>query len=305
MTEKGTQKEIDMTEETRLVVQDDPASILIFKEFDKIPSASLAKDLTDLALEVPDVLSEEEVRKHNRLKDRLAGAGNAVVGSFQQRAVLAEMIYAIHQEEDYKLLVQNGKAYTWVGFRKRLAPILGVGTGTIGEYIKIVRFGREVLGLSAGQLPDANGIITVNHVRGMCSGIDGRSSKDYAETVRPKSKTLEKKLEGYDGESWPEKLQSYYNQDVVHNFEDPTAINRPPQELAEQASQMLGRPNVWAEHLMDGDRVSGFAIHVQYADYEEDGMTVVGEHEKNELLFHGEPLPVIRDWLEDRMRVKT
>lgn len=281
-----------------------------------IPNLSMAKDISDLVSSTQDLMSPEEVTRVDRLASRLVYLGKNRMDSMQLRANEAELLYEVQQEQDWKLLrdpSSGNKFRTWYEFRDPLATIMGLSTGTIGFYLKIVRYGRQVLDIEPGYLSDVNGIVTIKHMLDVTSGHDGRSTDDLAVTVRPASKAFERRLrKDYEDVGDPEEvgwkplLKSYYYNEIAHVHDDPTAINLTPRELAEKAKDETGRPSFIPSIKIDEDGRVTYRIVVKLPDYEaEDGSTIVGEMETYTLEFKDSYISsTIRDWVSGKLGVK-
>jgi hypothetical protein len=62
---------------------------------------------------------------------------------------------------------------------------------------------------------------------------------------------------------------------------------------------MLGRPNFYAVRVSDG-----YKCFIRYADYEDGGVTVVGEIDECLIKFDGYVNPLIREWVEKRLGIQ-
>jgi hypothetical protein len=281
-----------------------------------IPNLSMAKDISDLVASTRSVLSPDEVVRIDRLKTRLTQLGKTRMSAMQYRAAEAELLYEVQQEEDWKLLIDpyNENAFrTWYEFRVPLATIMGVSTGTIGFYLKIVRYARQVLGIPPGELHEFNGIVTVKHMLDVTAGHDGRASDDLAVTVRPISTTFASRLQKDYGElgdpeevGWKPYLRAYYYTEVAHVHDDPSAINLTPGELAAKARDETGKPEFVASLKIDDDGKPVYKILVKLPDFEEeDGSTIVGEMETYQLRFDDSYVSaMVRDWVSQCLKVK-
>jgi hypothetical protein len=246
------------------------------------------------------------------LRRYLVGIVKAKHRAMKYQAAMAELSYEIQQAEDWKLLInpETEKRYKyWNEFREPFAEALGISTGTLGKWLKLVRYGREILHLEPGEFGDVNGLLTVNHMDEM-SVVDWRNP-NAAATVRPKTQTfkdyLEKNYVDEGSEGWDDLLRRYYNAEVRHQFDDPSAINRPAAELAAQARDRMGTPDFRAAWLFD-DRsvVYGLKLRVKYPDVEaDDGTTVMGDVDEYTLVFKDTFVPpAVRDWIGSRLRVQ-
>lgn len=273
-------------------------------EFSEVPNRSMVSDLNALVSLVPDVLSDEDQTRLARLKSRLATAAKGAMGAMYYRSVKAEALYDLQQEEDWKLLInlETGKRYRlWSAFRVPLASALNISVGTIGRHLFLVRYGRQVLKISPGEFAEGGGLMTVGHVADeLSTGCDGRAIEHFALTVRPKTPKFRDWLKkAYpDAEGYDDQLRLYY-ESIAHDYEDPSAINKPVSELMSQADEMLGRPNFYAVRV-----AGGYKCFVRYADHEEGGVTVVGEIDDSEFRFDGYVNPLIRKWVEGRLGIQ-
>lgn len=284
-----------------------------FDRFDQIadrPMAAALEDITRLISTSMDVMTSEDTERVQRFHQRLVTIGAAEVGSGWFKGVRAEVGYQIRDEQDFRLFVNPAteEPYkNWTEFRDVLAQALRVSPATLANHIKLVQIGRQVLGLAAGEFPSRGGITTVGHIQRVCAGLDGREGDDYGITVRPKTKKFQKILEAdYPGADYPEMLAKYYNESVAHDYEDPSAINRPARELGEQERDVLGSPDFRVKVLSDKGRYLGYEFEVTYPDIEEeDGQVIVGETDIFQILWKDQfiPQPVI-DWINRRLRAR-
>lgn len=275
------------------------------KEFDEVPSRSMVSDLNAMVSLVPDVLSEKDQARWDRLKSRLASVARGTMGAMYHRSIQAEALYDLQQEEDWMLLIdpETQKPYrTWSSFRAPLSSAIGIGVGTIGYHLRLVRYGREVLRIPPGEFAKGGGLTTVSHVANeLSTGCDGRAIEHFSATVRPKTEQFRKRLDKlYPGvEGYDEQIRMFYEEHVAHDYEDPSAINKPPSELANQADEALGRPNFYAVRTTDG-----YKCFVRYADYDEGGVTVVGEIDDCLIKFGDYVNPLVREWVEKRLGIQ-
>ena len=166
--------------------------------FDNMPDKSMAQDLSALVTFAPRVLQEAEVQQLQRLVGRLSTIGGAETVSRLEKSKTAEAVYDIQQERDWAVLInpQTGKSFRWFEFREKLATALRISTGTVGRYIKLVRYSRQVMRSEPGQFPFYGGIGTVGvMVDDLSAGLDGKKKESWAETVRPKTTKQKESLE--------------------------------------------------------------------------------------------------------------
>lgn len=294
-----------MKDDDALLVQDNVATVT---------DEALRKNILDLLERVPPALSKDDVERLDRLRERLFRAGRSLVSAYYHRSVLAEAITDIHDEEDWCLLVKgvehvrdplSGEVTerlvtfdTWAEFRPVLASALGISTGSIGNYIKMVKFAREVIGLAPGDFPHVGGIVTVGHMLDVTVGHDLRTG-NLVQNVRPKTEKFRRELEkAYpDKRSYADMLRQYFWDNVAHDYEDPSAINRPPRELREQADDVLGRPTI--DVFPTSDRM-GFEIVASIPIG--DGLASV--EERVSLKFEKRPAQTVLEWVAERLGVR-
>lgn len=264
---------------------------------------SMAKDLSDLLATVPDVLTSEEQAQYARLQERVIALGQSEMSALLHRSNAADALYDLQQEEDWKLLSdpQSGNSYrTWAEFREVLAVVTGISTGTIGHYLRLVRLAREVLGVEPGEFRSVGGLITVGHIDEIAS-FDGRSAQNLALIIRPKTAQARETLDKYEGEGYAGQLKAYFDE-IKHDYEDPSATNLPRKELGKKADEVLGRPSFSARRKPDDPLA--LIVQIKYADYQEDGVTIVGETDETIVRFDGYVNPFIRGWVEDQLGIK-
>jgi len=277
-----------------------------------VPNGSVVKAISDmmsLPLEVHDAVRVE------RLRSRLGQLGQAEMGSRVAAARKAEVIYDIQREEDWKQIVDprtNRPYRTWVHFREKLALMFSISTGSIGDYLAVVRMARSVFGVGSGDLPVVGGLTTVRACSRLFAGTDGRSSDDIRRTLRPVSKEAEFSLvkafgepaEREDGLSpWLDHAKRSFHQDYAHDLVDPTAINKSPAELNEQARQQSGRPRVTYEWADNDARHIRWSL--EYAPHTNEDGSVVETRDSDSGMLRLEkfvPTPVRED-LERKLRL--
>lgn len=281
----------------------------------EIPNLSMAKDISDLISSVPDILSPEERVRIERFTAKIVALGKRRMSAMEHRSAEAELIYEIQQDEDWKLLVDpsSGDRYrNWYDFRVILATMMGLSTGTLGYYLKISRYAREVLDVPEGKLHEVNGLVTVKHMLDVTTGHDGRSTDDLSVMVRPLTKAFEKTLTSNYSElgdpkerGWKPFLKAYYYIEVAHTHDDPSAINLTPGELAAKARQAIGAPEFFARLIVEDDKLK-YRIEVKHPDLEQpDGSTIVAETDTFTLSFEDNIVTaMVRDWVSKKLGVK-
>jgi hypothetical protein len=305
-----------MTEEAR-------DALIVPDEFNDIHNAAMIKDLQDIleGAPAPDVIQPAEMAAWRRLAGRLARVGKSAMSAMQHRSALAEEIYDIQLEEDYlrlynpdsrKVDEKTGEItwdyyQSWSEFREKLAKAVGIGVGTIGDYLKKVRYAREVTKLKPGEFAAQNGLVGFQHMIDVSSNHDGRLSGGMAANIRPKTVKFAEELQERYGElPYDELLTCYYHDDVKPDYDDPSAINKDQYELAAHAKDVTGAPDIWALELWR-DNWPRFKVIVNYPDYESaDGQEVVGSRDEYELTFNGSFVPVaVVDWVAKRLRARS
>ena len=284
--------------------------------FDEVKDRSVAKDLADIMAMFPDVLSSQEEIARKRLLNRLQEAGAHSVNSYFYRSRVAETLYLIQGEGDWRLCIkevstsESGREEVvrfrfWKDFRKVLAGALPISTGGIGRYLKLVRIYVEGMGFPLGKFAETGGILTVGHIETMIVGHDGRSPLLLKDSMRPKTAKFEEDLNReYPDLSFDMQLARYYEDYVAHDYRDPSALNKDPEELGRMADQRLGRPRFWSDRIWDGSSVIGYNVHIEYPDTEFEGQTIVGSSDVFELRFAGEVAPgVVREWVERKLGI--
>jgi hypothetical protein len=279
---------------------------MALRRLSEIQDKSLAKSLHDIVTLVDAVLTEEEVERVNRFINRMAQLGHTHVASKLLRCKKAELAHTIKAEADFTLFYSPaGKKYKdWTEFRPVLAQALTIAPSTLSDYISLVRFGREVLGMQEGDFVRYDGLTTVRHVRELCEGVDGRSSEDFGRTVRPKTvkfaERLAKDFPSEDGVAGS--LRRYYHEEqIFHDLTNPDAINRPIGELGDKAREELGAPKIIPRHAYVGDKICGYVIRVIYPDTDD----AIGLEEDFVLNFVDEFVPtVVREQIDHRLGIR-
>ena len=242
-----------------------------------VPNGSLVRsiqDMMDCSLGVHDAFKVE------RLRTRLAQLGQAEMGSRIASARKAEVIYNIQAEEDWKQLINadtDRPFQIWSEFRVKLKEMFAVGLGTIGDYLRTVRFARGVLDIEDGDLPMVGGLVTVRSVMELCTGIDARSTEDIAQTVRPVTEEAKAALLKYYGDAvepstpaeeiqWKPMVKAIFDERYRHDLKDPLAINKPPSELYQQSRDITGRPRVTYEWNGDGKVIKWSLEYAPHTD---------------------------------------
>jgi hypothetical protein len=240
-----------------------------------VPNGSLVKaigDMMDGLIEVHDAVKAE------RLRTRLGQLGQAEMGSRVAAARKAEVIYDIQGEEDWKQLLNpdTGEAFqTWSEFREKLKDTFAIGLGTIGDYLSIVRMARQVFGVEGGNLPMVGGLSPVRAVSGLFAGTDARANEDITRTLRPATMQVRDMLvkdfgppreRDDDLSPWLDHARRLFERDYAHDLVDPTAINKPPAELHEQAREYAGRPRVTYHRNGDGNDVKWILQYPHHTD---------------------------------------
>jgi len=274
-------------------------------EFEEIPNASMVQDLQNiLRLSPPeDVITQEEAQRWRRIAGRFKDAAIAVNNTWHYRSTLAVAITQIRDEEDWTVLSNaDGRRFEhWTEFRPVIASVFGMSERTVNTYLKHVQWGAQVLKLSHDEFVRSGGSLTVGHVLSICSGHDGRIAKDYLKSVRPKTPEVRQELnERYPDMEFVEQLQHYYREEVAHDPEDPSAINKFPDQLAEQAREMTGEASIWATRLYDKGQHIGYEIHIRYRAQED----YAGEEESYNIVFSEWMPDLIRSWVSSRLGIR-
>lgn len=280
------------------------------EEFNAVTNKSLARSLADVLTFEPRVMTPEEIGRLDRLRKRLSGIGVSLTSSYHHRSIMAEHLFDLQQDGDWEVLIdpETDKPYRWYSFRKKLSEILGISTGAIGRYLKLVRYGREVLEIPEGDFANVGGIATVGvMVDDYSAGIDGRQKEHFALTVRPRSSKLVNDLESrFPGRTYAAQLRLLFNQDVAYDFKDPEALNKPPSELREQARKDAGAPTITFGFSGNGSYATGLKWHVCYPDVEStDGQTVLGKEEIGEIVFDNQMPHVVREHLAKKLGIRS
>ncbi len=273
----------------------------------QILDKSLAKSLSDIVASSDDILEEGDVKRANRFIYRLAQIGHLHVSTRLLRCKKAELAHQLRAEEDFTLFRHpetNERYRRWLDFRPILANALTIAPSTLSDHISLVRYAKEVLLFEEGDFTRYNGLTTVRHMRDMCTGVDGRSSKNFALTVRPKSTKFADRLKSdfHSDDGWPGMLRRYYfEEQIFHDLTNPEALNRPAGDLGDKAREELGAPKIRARHAMVGPMIAGYIITATYPD-DDEGLTV---EEDFELKFMDEFVPPgVRDQIDRRLGIR-
>ena len=293
---------------------DDKALTPVLDAFEEIPNKSMAKDIVAILQGGPaeDAITKEEAQRWQRFAKRLADAGKYVSRTWYYRSQLAIEIYQLHQEKDYEIFDNlaasnaeraSGRFSSWVEFSEVLSGALGISPRTINNYLKYRKVGLDVLKLGDDEFLNTGGALCVDHILDICTGHDGRRDGDLRERIRPKTLEVQATMNAmYPEMEFPDQLASYYREHVAQNLSDPSAINKSPRELAEQARTNMGAPKFSSQKIMDGGTQTGIAVTVIYPDREIEGLTLLGRQDVYNLLFQGTVEGSVLDWVNGRLR---
>ena len=293
---------------------DDKALTPVLDAFEEIPNKSMAKDIVAILHGGPaeDAITKEEAERWQRFARRLADAGKYVSRTWYYRSQLAIEIYQLHQEKDYEIFDNLSASdaeraperfSSWVEFSEVLSGALGISPRTINSYLKYRKAGLEIFNLDDGEFLNTGGALCVPHVLDMCAGHDGRRDGDLRDRIRPKTLAVQDTMNAlYPEMEFPDQLASYYREHVAQDLSDPSAINKSPRELAEQARTNMGAPDFSSRKIFEGMDQTGIAVTVTYPDREIEGITLLGRQETYNVFFQGTVESSVLDWINGRLR---
>lgn len=281
-----------------------------------IGDRALAQNVRNI-LRFPSDMTDEDLVKANRLAVRLFDTARLFVNANHYRSQLAASIYTMQQEEDWKVLVRSEHVDTgsgeireerfekWSDFREELASALGISTGTIGNYLLKVRYGKEVLMIEPERFHEVGGLLTVGHMMEIGVGCDGRTPEHFMNQVRPASEKVREELdERYPEYQFHDQLVRYFEDEVEHNYSDPSAINKSPSELKALARDMSGRPDISFGIVEKDGEVAGISWRLEYPDYDQDGATVTGQIDRGTIEIREWIPQLVLEKIMDRLRIK-
>lgn len=226
-------------------------------------SATAINDIRSVLISVVDDAPPDSV---GRLSARLMNAGTKAMQANYSKSVLAEEIYLMKVEEDWKYFLNpdSNKTYQhWDEFHETLIRILPISESASWFYQKVVRYGYEILELDEGQFAEVGGLTTIGKMLEL-SVVNGYDRNNWADSVRPATVHFKELLDGVQGDTNQEKLKAFFfSTGVAHDYDDPSAVNLPARELNPMVDEFLGRPNVWFEIANDD-----IVWHIEYPSKE-------------------------------------